>query len=181
MSWKRLGKEFLKELKKNPLYFNEEVYKEILLIADKKGSFRGLKTVIDRLPEKVRFGVIAVYQTKNCLAFFVHKNSRKKPDAIAMKYLGKKRYFHVNKKRWRVGKIVPLFVAYRVYIRSNLWQAKREQCYRENEMKCVKCGTVFNLTSIHHNGYPTFLGKEKISTLEIVCDDCHAKSHSKRR
>lgn len=74
---------------------------------------------------------------------------------------------------------------YNSYIKSGEWKRKRQQ-FREwiksSQLpnSCWSCGVNEDeiLFHIHHRFYPNQLGTEPISSLALLCENCHNKLHS---
>lgn len=66
---------------------------------------------------------------------------------------------------------------YADYLKSELWQAKREIALARAGYKCQLCSKTQNL-NVHHNTYDR-IGKELETDLVVLCRDCHAKFHDK--
>ena len=65
---------------------------------------------------------------------------------------------------------------YDKYRQSPAWQRKREMVKARDAEQCV-CGAA--ATEVHHKTYDN-IGKESLSDLVILCEDCHKKFHKKR-
>jgi RNase P subunit RPR2 len=63
---------------------------------------------------------------------------------------------------------------YKAYIKSIKWVAKATAWKRETG-KCEKCGAT-ELLTVHHLHYRT-LGCEKRSDVQVLCKECHFKTH----
>ena len=65
-------------------------------------------------------------------------------------------------------------IYYERYIKSIKWVTKATAWKRETG-KCEKCDSIDFLT-VHHKHYRT-LGAEKRSDIEVLCKECHFKTH----
>ena len=66
---------------------------------------------------------------------------------------------------------------YRQYLQSARWRAKREQRKAIDKWACVKCGETYGL-QVHHLTYER-RGRERMSDLVTLCEDCHRRVHGK--
>ena len=64
---------------------------------------------------------------------------------------------------------------YRSYMKSFAWKQKREEAFRHYGWVCNRCNGTLKL-HVHHKSYAR-LGDEKMSDLEILCEECHQKHH----
>lgn len=81
-----------------------------------------------------------------------------------------------KRKRKAKGKRKPAHkTPYDQYINSKAWQNKRREAINASGGKCQGCGTDRSLT-VHHKTYAR-LGKEKLTDLVVLCQDCHADEH----
>jgi hypothetical protein len=67
---------------------------------------------------------------------------------------------------------------YADYLRSDYWRRVRWAILRDSELRCRICNAGGNLR-VHHRNYSS-IGKEKISDLICVCDDCHQLFHNNK-
>lgn len=65
--------------------------------------------------------------------------------------------------------------AYRPYIESDAWQARREDHYQTHRYKCSICGATKRL-QLHHLTYRN-QGREKEGDLTWLCEKCHKEVH----
>lgn len=61
------------------------------------------------------------------------------------------------------------------YIGSKAWENKRQQALKHYGNKCATCKATTNLR-VHHLTYAR-LGQEKMSDLQVLCNDCHCNRH----
>lgn len=64
---------------------------------------------------------------------------------------------------------------YREYLKGEHWKNVKKSFYKVNARKCVECSSTVNL-NLHHLTYDR-LGKERLSDLVCLCEDCHHKLH----
>jgi 5-methylcytosine-specific restriction endonuclease McrA len=69
----------------------------------------------------------------------------------------------------------PQKLNYYKYISSKAWRRKREEAFNHHGRKCQRCRSIAKLR-VHHKHYRS-LGREKMTDLEILCDDCHSLHH----
>ena len=67
--------------------------------------------------------------------------------------------------------------AYRDYINSPQWKAKREAVLTRDKHTCRRCGQA--ATEVHHKTYD-HLGQEPYCDLESLCAECHRKADQER-
>src|SRR5882724_1943277 len=70
-------------------------------------------------------------------------------------------------------------VAYRDFLSSPVWQAKRKQRLRIDGFRCQQCGTQ-GLLDVHHLNYEKPWGQEEMSDLLSLCRECHYQQHEKK-
>ena len=74
---------------------------------------------------------------------------------------------------------------YRNYLKSPEWQVKREQFFDyiiftlHQKIECSSCHTN-SILHVHHKTYD-HLYNEKLTDLQLLCEDCHAKVHRERK
>lgn len=68
-----------------------------------------------------------------------------------------------------------LQLLHREYLKSPLWQKKREEAIACFGATCRRCGQ--HGTDVHHKTYERTGGKELLSDLEILCRPCHEAHH----
>jgi hypothetical protein len=66
-------------------------------------------------------------------------------------------------------------VKYRAYLRTDHWQAKRQEALTHYGRSCARCEATGKL-HVHHKTYQR-LFKERITDLEILCERCHRQAH----
>jgi len=66
-------------------------------------------------------------------------------------------------------------VNYNHYIRGRKWKKKRQQAFLFYGRRCQSCGCTRNL-QVHHKTYDR-LGREWMSDLAVLCNDCHGIVH----
>ena len=71
---------------------------------------------------------------------------------------------------------VPQAKLYADYMKSEQWEAVRNQRIKHDGYKCVKCGSAVNLC-VHHLTYEN-LGDEPLGDLITLCDKCHKAIHA---
>ncbi len=70
---------------------------------------------------------------------------------------------------------------YRRYLKSEAWQDKRKKLYRDRDGRCEDCGReLHGRYHAHHLSYAN-VGNEPLHELRLLCEDCHAKRHPRRR
>jgi 5-methylcytosine-specific restriction endonuclease McrA len=70
---------------------------------------------------------------------------------------------------------------YRRYLKSEAWQDRRKELYRERGGRCEDCGRELEgHYHAHHMNY-TNVGDEPLRDLRLLCEDCHKKRHPRRR
>ena len=62
--------------------------------------------------------------------------------------------------------------AYKEYLKSKRWQAKRQQVFAHYGKKCYACGKRPKVLHVHHVTYER-LGHEDIKDLMPLCVPCH--------
>jgi 5-methylcytosine-specific restriction endonuclease McrA len=67
---------------------------------------------------------------------------------------------------------------YRWVLKSRRWRKLRRLAYERSHGRCVRCGRRKSLgvLQLHHKTYKK-LGKERLSEVELLCDDCHRVQH----
>lgn len=70
------------------------------------------------------------------------------------------------------------FSSYSQYLKSELWQRKRQDWYRSrwNKHRCYCCGRKDVPLQLHHKTYKR-LGYERLNDLLSLCDECHGGAH----
>lgn len=68
------------------------------------------------------------------------------------------------------------FFNYKKYIASAHWKRTRKQKLEQVGYFCEKCGLEEGLC-VHHLHYNS-LGMEEMSDLQVLCRECHRKTHS---
>jgi len=69
--------------------------------------------------------------------------------------------------------------AYRVYMQSPAWRARRAQAIARAGMRCEECGLYGRGLEVHHLTYDN-LGHEPDSDLQVLCLDCHPAADAAR-
>lgn len=70
-------------------------------------------------------------------------------------------------------------VAYKEYIRSDAWRAKRQEYFaKTGQRACYGCGA--KRVHVHHKTYER-MGHEEMGDLVAVCESCHALIHERHR
>lgn len=71
---------------------------------------------------------------------------------------------------------------YRRRLASAEWKRLRDQKLAEVQFRCEKCGISqwSKPLEVHHLTYIT-LGRERLSDLQVLCDDCHRSLHQIER
>lgn len=64
--------------------------------------------------------------------------------------------------------------AYDTYLKSKAWKQKREQVLKRDDDRCALCNGHAN--NVHHKTYIN-IGREPLSDLTSLCDECHSKFH----
>lgn len=64
---------------------------------------------------------------------------------------------------------------YRLYLRSETWQRKREAALQRAGSRCQLCNSTGNL-QVHHRTYER-VGRELDSDLTVLCGGCHKRFH----
>lgn len=64
---------------------------------------------------------------------------------------------------------------YEIYINSDVWNEKRQACFKRDGFICQKCGSAKNLVC-HHLNYE-HLGDEPLDDLLTLCRSCHNSIH----
>jgi uncharacterized CHY-type Zn-finger protein len=64
---------------------------------------------------------------------------------------------------------------YKLYLRTDLWEEKRENCKRRYGGRCALCNA--KATVVHHRDYPEILGQEDDGDLVALCHRCHHRYH----
>ncbi len=66
------------------------------------------------------------------------------------------------------------------YLKSDIWEQKREAALTAAHSRCQLCNNSNDL-NIHHRVYPDILGDEPISDLTVLCRKCHQLFHGIKR
>ena len=70
--------------------------------------------------------------------------------------------------------------AYDEYLRSDVWQYKRECALSRAGRKCERCGAKYGVAlEVHHLTYERF-GNERMDDLEVLCKRCHEAADLQR-
>jgi 5-methylcytosine-specific restriction endonuclease McrA len=69
--------------------------------------------------------------------------------------------------------------AYRDYMASQAWAARRAAALELAGHKCERCGAADRLT-VHHRTYCR-LGREAPADLQVLCPSCHEQADAERR
>jgi 5-methylcytosine-specific restriction endonuclease McrA len=69
---------------------------------------------------------------------------------------------------------------YDAYLRSPVWQRKRQQALQRDGYRCRVCDSADQL-HVHHRRYPRVLGTETLDDLTVLCSRCHALAHETPR
>lgn len=67
-------------------------------------------------------------------------------------------------------------MAYKDYLLTPEWNAKRRDMLRLSDKRCERCGKENSVLHVHHQTYER-LGRELQSDLEVLCRPCHQKEH----
>lgn len=62
------------------------------------------------------------------------------------------------------------------YLKSHLWETKRNKVLERDNYQCTVCGTTKRLEVHHDTGY-SLIPYEPISCLRTVCRNCHQHIH----
>jgi len=65
---------------------------------------------------------------------------------------------------------------YLAYLRTDIWQKKREEALIRAERMCEKCHTSRYL-DVHHKNYHRVGGDELPRDLQVLCRPCHRAAH----
>ena len=68
--------------------------------------------------------------------------------------------------------------AYRAYMQSSEWEAKKRAYFKTHARACKACGSTRRL-HLHHVSY-RLLGREPLSDLVCLCHPCHDRVHAIR-
>lgn len=68
---------------------------------------------------------------------------------------------------------------YQRYIRSGRWARTRKRYYKWHGRHCHRCGKRRCRLELHHKTYER-LGRERMSDLIALCEDCHHAAHARR-
>lgn len=71
------------------------------------------------------------------------------------------------------------WVAYKSYLLSPEWRAKREELFALRGKKCERCSST-NKIQVHHKNYYRIF-KELLSDLEVLCRVCHEHEHAHQK
>lgn len=66
-------------------------------------------------------------------------------------------------------------LAYRAYLMSPVWKAKRLEALDHYGCVCNRCGLYG--TDVHHKTYERVGGDERMEDLEVLCRECHEAHH----
>jgi hypothetical protein len=66
--------------------------------------------------------------------------------------------------------------AYRDYLRSAEWKARRDRALHEGGNRCRLDASHTGRLEVHHNSYER-LGSERSEDLVVLCDECHRRHH----
>lgn len=64
---------------------------------------------------------------------------------------------------------------YQNYLTSDHWRELREAKLLEKDFRCERCRNRSNL-QVHHKNYSS-VGRERLTDLEVLCDQCHQLHH----
>jgi hypothetical protein len=67
--------------------------------------------------------------------------------------------------------------SYHKYINSDIWRQKRRERLHHDNYRCTRCPETEAL-EVHHNTYER-LGRERLTDLQTLCSDCHAREHGR--
>ncbi len=67
---------------------------------------------------------------------------------------------------------------YRAYIRSEAWRRKTRKVHQRSGYRCERCGASGRRLEVHHKTYRR-LGRERMSDLIDLCDQCHDYVHGR--
>jgi 5-methylcytosine-specific restriction endonuclease McrA len=70
------------------------------------------------------------------------------------------------------------YTKYLVYLKSDAWKKKRLEALAYYGESCGKCGTAEKQLHVHHKTYKR-LFDEPLEDLQVLCDTCHRRVHSK--
>jgi hypothetical protein len=67
---------------------------------------------------------------------------------------------------------------YRAVLRSRRWKRLRRRVYRRSGGRCERCCRRHFLggLQLHHRTYAR-LGRERMTDVELLCDECHKSEH----
>ena len=68
---------------------------------------------------------------------------------------------------------------YQRYLKSESWHRKRQRKFNQVGRYCEVCKSVHRI-EVHHLTYER-LGKERLSDLQVLCEDCHPLADEVRR
>jgi len=80
-------------------------------------------------------------------------------------------------------KFWPFKTDYKMYIKSDAWRKKAQQCRTYAGFRCQLCNSgpsKNNPLEAHHRTYER-LGKERAKDLICLCRECHTLFHNNRR
>jgi len=69
---------------------------------------------------------------------------------------------------------------YKRVINSPRWRKLREQLIHAYDSVCQRCKKKSDKLSLHHKNYER-LGKERLTDLELVCENCHPSADEERK
>ena len=72
-------------------------------------------------------------------------------------------------------------ITYNQYLQTRHWKDTRKRFYKSKlcKHKCSSCGSTYKL-NLHHKTYKR-IGKERLSDLCLLCEECHKKVHNLSR
>jgi hypothetical protein len=68
---------------------------------------------------------------------------------------------------------------YEEFLKTDLWNGLRRECYRIGGLKCKECGAIGVRLDAHHVRYPARLEDTRQEDLECLCRGCHEKRHGR--
>lgn len=71
-----------------------------------------------------------------------------------------------------------LYEDYRIYLKSSNWRKLRQQRFKLDGYRCVRCGYIGNAKQVHHTHYNGIKSMNfSLDQLETVCIYCHSRIH----
>lgn len=102
------------------------------------------------------------------------KREKQKPYNGMFVYSKKKK----KKRKLRKRKIIR---SYKTYMKSKLWQTRKNQYFQKYGKKCEACGCFGKSITLHHAIYNQNYGQEPDNEVYALCGKCHQLFHDNHK